>query len=101
MKSLQVLLLNQSPEETARYSDIQVLKSNAGWYLGTVYSAVEGWKEPGSRDTDYYATEERAKESLAILENCGKQFPNDLEAAIDAWENQVIGGILDSRAVVG
>jgi hypothetical protein len=47
------------------YSDLQVLRSNAGWYIGTVYTdPTDGFKEPGSRDSDYFPTREAAQLEL-------------------------------------
>jgi hypothetical protein len=52
-----------------RYSDLQVLKSRAGYYVGTVY-IEDGFETPGSRDSDYFATQTEAEEYLrAIIED--------------------------------
>jgi hypothetical protein len=64
MKSLQVAMHCEDPEN---YSDLQVLKSAAGWYVGTIYNN-SGNLEPGSRDTDYFATEKDARFVLELLE---------------------------------
>jgi hypothetical protein len=55
------------------YSDLRVLESNAGFYLGTVYEEfdIEGnlvCCMPGSRDSGYYPTREAAEADLAALE---------------------------------
>lgn len=54
------------------YSDMQVLRSGAGYYIGTMYTNVEAdgtmWQEPGSRDSGYYATEQEAAEALRVYE---------------------------------
>jgi hypothetical protein len=56
--------------DAGNYSELQVLKSAAGYYIGTLYthpkgSEFEGLVEPGSRDSyDYYATEEEAQKAL-------------------------------------
>ena len=47
MKSLMPAVLS-APEGT--YSDLRILRSPAGWYIGTV---VQETGEPGSRDTCY------------------------------------------------
>lgn len=45
-----------------RYSQLQILKSNAGYYIGTIYQNPSGFEEPGSRDSvEYYKTEEAAE----------------------------------------
>lgn len=46
------------------YSKLQVLKSNAGWYIGRTYTDKEGFEEPGSRESGYFGTEEDAKKAL-------------------------------------
>jgi len=47
------------------YSELQVLRSAAGYYIGTVYHNPEGFAEPGSRDSvSYYSSEETAQYEL-------------------------------------
>lgn len=67
-------LLPSTPEvgKTNRYTDLQVLRSGAGWYIGTLYeefdeSGKRVWQEPGSRDSDYFSTEEGAAAYLKII----------------------------------
>lgn len=60
----------------SHYSEFMVLKSPAGWYIGTIWTACgkcdecrrddyeQGWQEPGSRETDYVETEEEATKAL-------------------------------------
>lgn len=55
------------------YSDLRVLRSNAGHYVGTVYEEYDAegklvWQEPGSRDTGYYDTEEEAALTLRQMQ---------------------------------
>jgi hypothetical protein len=54
-----------------RYSPLQVLRSGAGWYIGTMYHNSEGYDEPGSRDSGYFATREEAQEQLETLSKLG------------------------------
>ena len=51
-------------KDKARYSDLMVLKSNAGYYIGTMYNNPMGFKEPGSRDSQYFAKREEAQQAL-------------------------------------
>jgi len=46
--------------EFQEYSNLKVLKSGAGYYLGTTYQGM-----PGSRDTKYFATELEAEQAMA------------------------------------
>jgi len=60
-------------KDKSGYSDLRVLRSAAGWYVGTVYENRDEngkllFTEPGSRDSDYYATEAEAAALLATLE---------------------------------
>lgn len=55
-------------EDKDRYSDMQVLKSGAGYYVGTIYSNPDGYQEPGSRDSGYFATEGAAAAHLKAIE---------------------------------
>jgi hypothetical protein len=59
-------------EEQNRYSELKVLRSGAGYYIGTIYRNPEGFEEPGSRDTHYFRTEEEAQTYLDML-----NFMND------------------------
>ncbi|NEX60166.1 hypothetical protein G3574_03655 [Noviherbaspirillum sp. 17J57-3] len=52
------------PSQKGRYSPLQVLKSAAGYYIGTIYTDEYGDKEPGSRDSGYFATQEKAQQFL-------------------------------------
>ena len=57
-------------DDKKNYSDLKVLKSNAGYYIGTEYSDTElpGFNEPGSRDTEYFKSEKEANTELFLLE---------------------------------
>lgn len=56
------------------YSDLRVLQSAAGFYVGTEYEEFDAngtcvWKEPGSRDSlSYWSTPEEAARELAQME---------------------------------
>ena len=58
--------------DPGRYSDLQVLQSAAGFYIGTVYTDEHGFKEPGSRDSDYFATREEAERALGAMQALGQ-----------------------------
>lgn len=59
--------------EKTGYSELQVLKSAAGYYIGTMYTdPKDGFQEPGSRDSDYFATEDQAKSYLKTIESSGE-----------------------------
>lgn len=54
--------------DKAGYSDLQVLQSNAGYYVGTTYTDEDGFTEPGSRDSGYFRVREDAEDFLdAVL----------------------------------
>jgi hypothetical protein len=55
-------------ENKSGYSDLQVLSSAAGYYVGTIYTDPEdGFREPGSRDSDYFRTYEQAEKYLKLI----------------------------------
>ncbi len=54
-------------KDSERYSDLQVLQSAAGFYVGTVYENPDGFSEPGSRDSGYFATKEQAEAYLTAV----------------------------------
>ena len=49
------------------YTELMVLKSAAGWYVGTCYVDSDGIWYPGSRDSGYFNSEVEAEECLSIL----------------------------------
>ncbi len=58
------------------YSEMKVLRSGAGWYIGTTYDEFDAhgeivWQTPGSRDSGYFGTKEAAESSLSLLEALG------------------------------
>jgi len=64
-------------------SEFQVLESAAGWYIGTHYTYCDeptctncmglpaGFKEPYSRETDYFPSQEAAQKALDDYRNGG------------------------------
>jgi hypothetical protein len=73
MKS--VIVANVVPAaEQSGYTELQVLRSNAGYYVGTMYRNVEAdgstWEEPGSRDSGYFRSREEAQRFLDTVEAC-------------------------------
>lgn len=71
MKSPMVQNATYLPEKTG-YSDLQVMRSGGGWYVGTTYTdPKDGLVEPGSRDSDYFGTEAEAAKFLKMLEGVG------------------------------
>lgn len=64
-KSVIVQLLAEAGHDVSGYSDLKVLKSNAGYYVGTQFTGGGiPYPQPGSRDTGYFATEEEADDLL-------------------------------------
>lgn len=86
MRSLQVQMI-EDKESEKRYSDLQVLRSAAGFYIGTIYNNPEmgGFQEPGSRDSTYFEHEEIAEQALAKLEHFYATIPEE-DLAITTWE---------------
>jgi hypothetical protein len=50
------------------YSELKVMRSTAGWYVGTEYNDPAGFTEPGSRDSGYFATEREADLELTMMQ---------------------------------
>jgi hypothetical protein len=69
MKSPMVTNLPEIPNKD-RYSELKVLKSPAGYYVGTLYfdAEYEMW-EPGSRDSGYFRTEQEAAKYLETVKS--------------------------------
>lgn len=53
-----------SPSDSMNYSDLMVMRSNAGYYIGTMYHNPDGYDEPGSRDSEYFLSREAAQSAL-------------------------------------
>ena len=66
MRSEQMSIV--SPGDHEYYSDLKVMKSGAGYYIGTSFDHPAGWSEPGTRDSRYFRTEEEATEELKAME---------------------------------
>jgi hypothetical protein len=68
-KSLQVALVDSHSKvkEAHLYSELKIMRSNAGWYVGTTFTDSTGFTEPGSRDTDYFSSKEDAEKALKLL----------------------------------
>lgn len=51
------------------YSDLQVMQSAAGYYIGSDFTDHElgGMKVPGTRDTEYFDTKQEAEEMLQTI----------------------------------
>ncbi|MCK9293178.1 hypothetical protein M0P25_03825 [archaeon] len=67
MKS--IMLTNIQVEDPENYSDMKVMKSNAGYYVGTWYNNPKGFKDHGTRDSQYFKNYEEAEEFLKYVEN--------------------------------
>ena len=67
MKSPMVEHADYIPDK-GNYSEMKVMKSGAGYYVGTVYHNPEGFDEPGSRDSDYFRTKAQAEAYLKAIE---------------------------------
>ena len=55
--------------EAERYSDLRVMQSAAGYYVGTEYRLPDGFTQPGSRDSGYFGTRAEAQAFLDALES--------------------------------
>jgi len=54
--------------EKSRFSDLGVLRSAAGYYIGTTFCDASGDELPGSRDSTYFGTKESALKFLTDIE---------------------------------
>jgi hypothetical protein len=60
-------------EDKKNYTDLQVMHSPAGYYIGTYYRDESGL-EPGTRDSNYFATRESAQVMLDHLIKEGDEY---------------------------
>ncbi len=62
---MQGKLAQQHPSGCGEYSELKVLRSGAGYYIGTEHHHELGFTEPGSRESEeYYASEKEAQDAL-------------------------------------
>lgn len=78
MKSLMVTNADYINDKSG-YTDLQILKSAAGYFIGTLFEErdVTGkviFVDMGSRDSDYFKTEEDAKIYLKTIESSGEDI---------------------------
>lgn len=73
MRSPMIKRLRIGEEEEKRYSDLQILQSGGGYYIGTMYRNEDDPKhpfdEPGTRDTGYYLKREDAEKDFERIKN--------------------------------
>ena len=62
-------------EHGGEYSDLTVLQSAAGWYIGTIFNNTAGWSEPGSRESQYFVSEEAAQQALDNVDWIQRENP--------------------------
>ena len=100
MRSLQVQMI-EDKESEKRYSDLQVLKSAAGYYIGTIHNSPEmgGFQEPGSRDSTYFPSAEAATLALTKLEMLVRLHPGRVENALQLWEYWLFSAGFDPHRV--
>lgn len=88
-----VLSGGEGHDQNPHVSEFRVMRSPAGWYIGTVYIHCDwektgckecekepwmavGWTEPNSRETDYFEIESAAMVALEIYKATG-DMPKD------------------------
>jgi len=85
------LVMNVIPRSGWKdFTPLMVLKSAAGWYVGTLFNDPEepGFVEPGSRDTTYFEKKEDAEKVLAQMELIWAASPEDMAMHIfEDWLN--------------
>ena len=99
MKSYQIEL-HIPTADRALYSDLKVMQSSAGYYIGTEYNSIYG-VTPGSRDSDYYQTREKAQFALTYLENMHRNRSTEEcpQMIVETWARQMYIFDCDPRQV--
>lgn len=52
------------PYGEGSYSELKVMKSGAGYYIGRTFKNPDGYDEPGTRESAYFMSEEAANEAF-------------------------------------
>lgn len=66
------VLASRFPSPEGEYTDVKVMQSAAGFYIGTEFvhngtgDLPEGFREPGSRESEYFPTREEAQKHLDV-----------------------------------
>jgi hypothetical protein len=68
-------ILSGAPTDE-RVSEFKVMKSAAGYYIGTSYTEPEGYDVPNSRESEYFVTEELAKATLKEWNHVASHYPD-------------------------
>lgn len=98
MKSFQVLKVD--PNNIHKYSELQVLSSAAGWFVGTTHKESDNHlAEPGSRDTCYFGTHAMAQYALKTLEFLNKKHVNNQLNIIRDYEDIIFMVGLDPNEI--
>lgn len=89
MKSIQVLRARYTPlQDKENYSDLIVLRSIEGYYIGTLYNDPVYGTAPGSRDTSYLVSKSQAELALRTLQQTANDMPGQPEERIiENWEH--------------
>jgi hypothetical protein len=74
VKSPMVTNLDCIPNKES-YSELQVLRSAAGYYVGTLHTDENGFEVPGSRDSGYFGSRSEAERYLTMVQ----EAPNPRE----------------------
>lgn len=56
-------------DDKGTVSELRVMQSAAGYYVGTSFIHENGWQEPNSRDSGYFRTAEGAEKELKSMKN--------------------------------
>lgn len=89
LRSLQIHL-QYAPDDPVKqyYSDLQVLESAAGFYIGTIFTYPSGHLSAGSRDSSYFPHLIQAQTALDYLEILSAHGPANLPMDIQTWESK-------------
>lgn len=68
-------LAMQYSDNVGQYSDLKVMHSAAGYYIGTTYTGEDGLTEPGSRESQYFRTWDEANKALKDNNWCQRDMP--------------------------
>ena len=94
--------------EDGAYSELKVMESGAGWYVGRSYDYfVPGsnpkeisWSEPGSRESGYFATELEAEDELELMRSAPRMAQEVVESLntpkMDATADEILVWMIQS-----
>lgn len=61
---IQALAMSELKDNDGTYTKLEVIRTPAGYYIGRIFNGDDGIVEPGSRESEYFPTSQKALKAL-------------------------------------